>query len=50
MTPWIISSGYVKPMATIVGTSTLIYVLAVPLYFWGKKLRRATKDSYVHKQ
>ncbi|CCX33323.1 major facilitator superfamily domain-containing protein [Pyronema domesticum] len=50
MTPWIISSGYVKPVATIVGTSTLIYVLAIPLYFWGKKLRRATKDSYVHKQ
>ncbi|KAF8542748.1 MFS transporter [Trichophaea hybrida] len=50
LTPWVIRSGYVRPMITIIGTSTLIYLFAIPLYIWGKNLRRMTKDSYVHKQ
>ena len=50
LTPWIISSGYVKPIMTVIGTSMLIYVFAIPLFIWGKNLRRFTKDSYVHKQ
>lgn len=34
---------------TIIGTSMLIYLFAIPLFIWGKNLRRFTKDSYVHK-
>ncbi|KAA8913487.1 putative MFS transporter [Sphaerosporella brunnea] len=48
MTNWVISAGYVTPMVTIMGTHMAICLFAVPLYFWGKNLRRITKDSNVH--
>lgn len=35
-------------MTTIMGTSVVIYLFAIPLYIWGKNLRRITKDSNIH--
>ena len=50
ITPWIVKSGYVDPLMTNMGLMVLFTLMAVPLYFWGKSLRRLTKDSFVHQR
>jgi hypothetical protein len=48
-TPMILKDGYITPlMVWFVFTITPMLV-AIPLYFWGKRLRVATKNSSVHK-
>jgi hypothetical protein len=46
ITPWIASDGYIAPIMTNNGL-TLLWVIGggVLLYFWGKTVRRWTKNS-----
>lgn len=40
--PWIQEIGYTKAFGSMAGISSAILMLWVPLYIWGKQVRRAT--------
>ena len=40
--------GFMTPLMVWFTFAVTPFVLAIPLYFWGKNLRRLTKDSSVH--
>ncbi|KAI5780391.1 putative MFS transporter [Geopyxis carbonaria] len=48
LTGWIITDGFVPGLMTIIGTMIFICMIAVPLWFCGKTLRRWTGKSWVH--
>lgn len=47
--PWVVKSGFVAPLWVLGATGFVVHLAAIPLYFYGKRLRRSTKDSFVHK-
>jgi hypothetical protein len=49
ITSWIAKSGYIEPIMVNNGL-TLLWVIGggVSLYFWGKTVRRWTKDSWYY--
>ncbi|KJK77710.1 hypothetical protein H634G_07449 [Metarhizium anisopliae BRIP 53293] len=50
--PWINASGYQNAYGAMAGISAGVFILWVPLYFWGKKIRHATWKwrvlSFIH--
>lgn len=40
--------GFMRPLMIWFTFTALPFVLAIPLYFWGKNLRRITRNSSVH--
>lgn len=40
--PWVAEAGYQTAYGTMAGISAAVLVLWLPLYIWGKSLRRAT--------
>lgn len=44
------SNGFVTVYMIQFAVSMLPFVLTIPLYFYGKSLRRLTKNSYIHKR
>ncbi|KAJ5606614.1 Major facilitator superfamily domain general substrate transporter [Penicillium lagena] len=49
ITPWVVESGFVKPIMMNMSLAALWCFCAIPFYFWGKKLRGLTAKSSVHK-
>ena len=49
ITPWVMESGFVKPIMLNMSLTALWCLCAIPFYFWGKKLRGLTAKSSVHK-
>lgn len=49
ITPWVVESGFVKPIMMNMSLAALWCFCAIPFYFWGKKLRGLTAESSVHK-
>lgn len=49
ITPWVVESGFVKPIMMNMSLTALWCFCAIPFYFWGKKLRGLTAKSSVHK-
>ncbi|KAF7561312.1 hypothetical protein G7046_g2831 [Stylonectria norvegica] len=47
--PLVVKHGYMLPLMVWFVFTIGPMLLAIPLYFWGKKLRVATKDSRVHR-
>ncbi|CAM1508806.1 Fc.00g056540.m01.CDS01 [Cosmosporella sp. VM-42] len=47
--PMVLKHGYMLPLMVWFVFTICPMVLALPSYPWGKKLRVATKDSYVHR-
>ena len=48
LTPWIIKDGYVPPIMLNMCLITLWCSFAIPLYFFGKRFRKWTRNSDVH--
>lgn len=48
ITPWSESSGYVDPIMTNAALGFLWTLFFIPLFFWGKKCRRLSRNSSVH--
>jgi hypothetical protein len=42
--PWVNESGYQNAYGAMAGIASLVLLMWVPLYFWGKKIRYATWD------
>lgn len=40
--PWVDRDGYAGAFSTMAGFSFVILALWIPLYVWGKQIRRAT--------
>jgi len=46
---WIVEVGYIRPLMTIAALNLgFTFLGAVPLYFYGKKLRGWSANSSVH--
>lgn len=39
---WIVSSGYQNSFGAMAGIIAAVLIVALPLYFWGRRIRRAT--------
>lgn len=48
ITPWIIQSGYIKPIMTNMSLAVLWCLFGVLFWYKGKMFRRWTKNSKVH--
>lgn len=48
VTPMVLKDGYITPLMVWFVFTITPMLLAIPLYFWAKKLRVATKNSSVH--
>ncbi|CAK7206981.1 hypothetical protein SEUCBS139899_009788 [Sporothrix eucalyptigena] len=48
LTPWAEKSGFRAPILTNMGLTLFFCSLAIPFWFWGKKLRGVTRNSFVH--
>jgi hypothetical protein len=46
---WIVEDGYITPIMTNAATCLFIVAMAIPLYFWGKRVRTWSKNSSVHR-
>lgn len=46
--PMVLKDGYITPLMVWFTFTITPMLLAIPLYFWGKRLRVATKNSNVH--
>lgn len=46
--PMVVKHGYITPLMVWLAFTAGPLVLALPLYIWGKKLRKATKNSSMH--
>ena len=44
-----LEQGFMVPVLVFYAFCLLAFLLAVPLYFWGKRLRLLTRESHVHK-
>ncbi|KAJ5261066.1 hypothetical protein N7478_011661 [Penicillium angulare] len=49
ITPWVAESGFVKPIMLNMSLATLWCLFAIVFYFYGKRFRRWTAKSWVHK-
>ncbi|GKZ35881.1 hypothetical protein AbraIFM66950_006681 [Aspergillus brasiliensis] len=49
ITPWIAKSGFVKPIMLNMSLAVLWCLFAIPFYFYGKRFRKWTAKSSVHK-
>ncbi|GAT28740.1 LOW QUALITY PROTEIN: MFS transporter [Aspergillus luchuensis] len=49
ITPWVEKSGFVKPIMLNMSLAVLWCLFAIPFYFYGKRLRKWTAKSSVHK-
>ncbi|KAL1890041.1 hypothetical protein Sste5346_008476 [Sporothrix stenoceras] len=49
LTPWAEKSGFTAPILTNMGLTLFFCLLGVPFWFWGKKLRGMTRNSFVHR-
>ena len=49
ITPWTMSSGYVKPIMMNMCLSVLWCLFGIVMYYYGKTFRRWTKNDKVHK-
>ncbi|KAI5925181.1 major facilitator superfamily domain-containing protein [Camillea tinctor] len=49
LTPWAEESGFRAPMLVNMALITVFCASATIFWFWGKKFRGMTKDSFVHK-
>ncbi|KAI9672286.1 MAG: hypothetical protein M1831_002101 [Alyxoria varia] len=49
LTPWIIESGYIKPIMLNMSLTTLWCLSGIIFYYYGKTFRRWSKNSDVHK-
>ncbi|KAK7204562.1 MFS transporter-like protein [Myxozyma melibiosi] len=49
LTSWILSSGFVPPIITILALNIAVMLPGIPLYFYGKKVRKWSKNSHLHK-
>jgi hypothetical protein len=47
---WIADVGYVKPIMFDTALAVFIFLLAVPLFFVGKRFRGRTRHSVAHKE
>jgi hypothetical protein len=49
---WVEQSGYIGAFGTMAGISGAVIFMALPLFLWGKEIRRATWGwkviSYIH--
>jgi MFS family permease len=50
LTPWILKDGYIPPQLTNMALCLFFISCAIPLYFYGKTVRRWSKNSFVHKR
>ncbi|RHZ62586.1 putative MFS transporter [Aspergillus thermomutatus] len=48
ITPWVIKSGFVKPIMLNMSLTVLWCLFAIPFYFYGKRFRKLTAKSSVH--
>ncbi len=49
LTPWAAESGFRAPLLTNMALTLFFCLYAIPFWFWGKRMRGLTKDSFVHK-
>lgn len=49
ITPWVEESGFVKSIMLNMALTTLWCLFAIPFYFYGKRFRKWTAKSPVHK-
>lgn len=49
ITPWVEKSGFVKPIMLNMSLAVLWCLFAIPFYFYGKRFRKWTAKSSVHK-
>jgi hypothetical protein len=49
LTPWAAESGFIPPLLVNMGLITFFCLCAIPFWFYGKKFRGMSKDSFVHK-
>ncbi|KAH9907047.1 major facilitator superfamily domain-containing protein [Xylariomycetidae sp. FL2044] len=49
LTPWAEKKGFRAPILVNMALTTIICLSATIFWFWGKKFRGMTKDSFVHK-
>lgn len=49
LTPWAETSGFTAPILTNMGLTLFFCLLGVPFWFYGKKLRGVTRNSFVHR-
>lgn len=49
ITPWILESGFIKPIMLNMCLTVLWCLCAVPFYYYGKTMRKWTAKSSVHK-
>ena len=47
---WIVEAGYVVPIMTDTALAMFFILLAIPVYFVGKRFRGWTKNSSVHRE
>lgn len=50
ITPWADKYGFIPPVLGNMALITFFCCCALPFWFYGKKLRGLTKDSFVHGQ
>jgi hypothetical protein len=48
ITPWVIKSGFVRPIMMNMSLTTFWCLCAIPVYFYGKRFRKWTAKSSVH--
>lgn len=48
ITPWSERAGFVKPIMMNMSLLVLWSLFGIPLYFWGKRLRKLTANSPIH--
>ncbi|KAH1273370.1 hypothetical protein KXW98_007321 [Aspergillus fumigatus] len=49
ITPWVIKSGFVRPIMMNMSLTTFWCLCAIPVYFYGKRFRKWTAKSSVHR-
>ncbi|RAL03909.1 putative MFS transporter [Aspergillus ibericus CBS 121593] len=49
ITPWVEKSGFVRPIMLNMSLAVLWCLFAIPFYFYGKRLRKWTAKSSVHR-
>jgi hypothetical protein len=48
ITPWVIKSGFVRPIMMNMSLCAVWCLCAIPFYFYGKRFRKWTAKSSVH--
>lgn len=49
ITPWVMESGFIKPIMVNMSLATLWCLCAIPFFFYGKRFRGWTAKSSVHR-